>query len=214
LREQHRVCRVRRPRQPRAVRKLSQQVQEFSPPLEVASVLAARRAGRGSSRILGPRSGSLWPPDPIGTFGKGGTEMALGYYYTPSSFTPSGYDDVVRRLEAAGAGAPAGRLYHDAMQQGSCNRGSGLECCARRLPPSVGFLVGGDDKGRSRPYPVMPSERTVPSVACRRNKRDLTPCCTLGGSRNPLEAGGFSWLAATTTTSRPSVADSRSTDFP
>ena len=35
--------------------------------------------------------------------------MALGFYFTPSSFSPSVYDDVVSRLEAAGAGAPAGR---------------------------------------------------------------------------------------------------------
>ena len=37
--------------------------------------------------------------------------MALGFYFTPSSFTTSAYDDVIGRLEAAGAGAPAGRLY-------------------------------------------------------------------------------------------------------
>ena len=42
--------------------------------------------------------------------------MALGFYFTPSSFTPSAYDDAVSRLEAAGAGAPAGRLYHVALE--------------------------------------------------------------------------------------------------
>jgi hypothetical protein len=42
--------------------------------------------------------------------------MALGFYFTPSSFTPSAYDDAISRLEAAGAGAPAGRLYHVAME--------------------------------------------------------------------------------------------------
>lgn len=42
--------------------------------------------------------------------------MALGFYFTPSSFTPAGYDDVIGKLEAAGAGAPAGRLYHVAME--------------------------------------------------------------------------------------------------
>jgi len=42
--------------------------------------------------------------------------MALGFYFSPSSFTPSGYDDVISRLEAAGAGAPAGRLYHVALE--------------------------------------------------------------------------------------------------
>jgi len=42
--------------------------------------------------------------------------MALGFYFTPSSFTPMQYDDAVSRLEAAGAGAPAGRLYHVALE--------------------------------------------------------------------------------------------------
>jgi hypothetical protein len=42
--------------------------------------------------------------------------MALGFYFTPSSFTPSIYDDAISRLEAAGAGAPAGRLYHAALE--------------------------------------------------------------------------------------------------
>ena len=42
--------------------------------------------------------------------------MALGFYFTPSSFTPSMYDDAISRLEAAGAGAPAGRLYHVALE--------------------------------------------------------------------------------------------------
>ncbi len=42
--------------------------------------------------------------------------MALGFYFTPSSFTPAQYDDAVSRLEAAGAGAPAGRLYHFALE--------------------------------------------------------------------------------------------------
>ena len=42
--------------------------------------------------------------------------MALGFYFTPSSFTPAQYDDALDRLEAAGAGAPAGRLYHVALE--------------------------------------------------------------------------------------------------
>lgn len=44
--------------------------------------------------------------------------MALGFYFTPSGFTPDVYDDVIKRVEAAGAGAPAGRLYHTAMDAG------------------------------------------------------------------------------------------------
>jgi hypothetical protein len=46
----------------------------------------------------------------------GGTDMALAMYFTPSSFTKARYDDTVSRLEAAGAGAPAGRLYHVAFE--------------------------------------------------------------------------------------------------
>jgi hypothetical protein len=42
--------------------------------------------------------------------------MALGFYFTPSSFTPSTYDDVITRLEAAGAAAPPGRLHHVALE--------------------------------------------------------------------------------------------------
>jgi len=42
--------------------------------------------------------------------------MALGFYFTPDSFTPAQYDDAIGRLEAAGAAAPAGRLYHVALE--------------------------------------------------------------------------------------------------
>jgi hypothetical protein len=42
--------------------------------------------------------------------------MALGMYFRPSSFTPEKYDEAISRLEAAGAGAPAGRLYHAALE--------------------------------------------------------------------------------------------------
>jgi hypothetical protein len=44
--------------------------------------------------------------------------MALSFYFTPSSFTPAAYDDALKRLDAAGAGAPAGRLYHVALESG------------------------------------------------------------------------------------------------
>ena len=43
--------------------------------------------------------------------------MALGFYFTPSSFTPEAYAETIRRLEEAGAGAPAGRLYHVALEE-------------------------------------------------------------------------------------------------
>lgn len=42
--------------------------------------------------------------------------MALGMYFAPASFTPARYDDTITRLEAAGAGAPAGRLFHFAIE--------------------------------------------------------------------------------------------------
>ena len=42
--------------------------------------------------------------------------MALGLYFNPSSLTPAEYDEANSRLEAAGAAAPAGRLYHVALE--------------------------------------------------------------------------------------------------
>jgi hypothetical protein len=42
--------------------------------------------------------------------------MALGMYFAPSMFTPERYDDTVKRLEEAGAGAPPGRLHHVAVE--------------------------------------------------------------------------------------------------
>jgi hypothetical protein len=42
--------------------------------------------------------------------------MAVGLYFTPSGFTPDKYDEAIRRLQAAGAGAPPGRSYHVALE--------------------------------------------------------------------------------------------------
>jgi hypothetical protein len=42
--------------------------------------------------------------------------MALGMYFTPTSFTPARYDDAIKRLQEAGAASPPGRLYHVAME--------------------------------------------------------------------------------------------------
>ena len=42
--------------------------------------------------------------------------MALGLYFTPNSFTPDKYDEAISRLEGAGAGTPAGRTYHVALE--------------------------------------------------------------------------------------------------
>jgi hypothetical protein len=41
--------------------------------------------------------------------------MALGLYFAPSGFTTDVYDEAIRRLEAAGAAAPAGRTRHYAF---------------------------------------------------------------------------------------------------
>lgn len=38
--------------------------------------------------------------------------MALGFYFSPTSMNAQQYDTCIRKLEAAGAGKPAGRLYH------------------------------------------------------------------------------------------------------
>ena len=38
--------------------------------------------------------------------------MAIGVYFHPESMTTAQYDEVIRKLEAAGAGQPAGRLHH------------------------------------------------------------------------------------------------------
>ena len=47
---------------------------------------------------------------------RGQNAMSLGFYFTPSSFTAADYDEAVSQLEAAGAGVPAGRLYHVALE--------------------------------------------------------------------------------------------------
>lgn len=38
--------------------------------------------------------------------------MAIGAYFHPKSMTTEQYRDVLKRLEAAGAGKPKGRSYH------------------------------------------------------------------------------------------------------
>jgi hypothetical protein len=44
-----------------------------------------------------------------------GNETAVGLYFTPSGFDHDKYDAAIRKLEEAGAGAPAGRTYHVAL---------------------------------------------------------------------------------------------------
>lgn len=38
--------------------------------------------------------------------------MAIAIYFHPESMTAAQYDDVIRRLEAAGQGKPKGRTHH------------------------------------------------------------------------------------------------------
>jgi hypothetical protein len=42
--------------------------------------------------------------------------MALGFYITGTGFTVDRYDTTLAQLEEAGAGAPAGRVSHVALQ--------------------------------------------------------------------------------------------------
>ena len=42
--------------------------------------------------------------------------MALGFYFVHGGFTPDKYNDVIKELEAAGAGAPKGRSIHVALE--------------------------------------------------------------------------------------------------
>jgi len=42
--------------------------------------------------------------------------MALGYYFASPSFSAEQYDQAISQLQAAGAGAPAGRSYHCAFE--------------------------------------------------------------------------------------------------
>ena len=65
--------------------------------------------------ISGPEPGSV-ACDENREILRGTVDIALGMYFTPSSFTPARYDDTIKRLEEAGAGSPPGRLYHVAME--------------------------------------------------------------------------------------------------
>ena len=44
--------------------------------------------------------------------------MALGIYFSPKSMSTQQYDACILKLEAAGAGKPAGRLYHASFLNG------------------------------------------------------------------------------------------------
>jgi hypothetical protein len=42
--------------------------------------------------------------------------MALAFYFNPTGFTRDKYDEALKQLEAAGAGAPEGRTLHVAFE--------------------------------------------------------------------------------------------------
>jgi hypothetical protein len=44
--------------------------------------------------------------------------MAISIYVNPASLTAAQYDDIAGRLDVAGAGKPAGRLYHACFGSG------------------------------------------------------------------------------------------------
>jgi len=44
--------------------------------------------------------------------------MAISVYINPVSAAAAQYDEIIRRLDAAGAGEPAGRLYHACFGSG------------------------------------------------------------------------------------------------
>jgi hypothetical protein len=85
--------------------------------------------------------------------------MALGFYFTPSGFTPAKYDETAARLEAAGAGAPAGRLYHAALESDGLvqvfdvwESQEAFEAFGATLLPIMGEL--GVDPGQPQVAPV------------------------------------------------------------
>src|SRR3954452_17688122 len=54
---------------------------------------------------------ALTPRGRIGT-----RSMAQAFYFVNKGFTPEKYDELIKQLEAAGAGAPAGRIHHAALE--------------------------------------------------------------------------------------------------
>ena len=85
--------------------------------------------------------------------------MALGFYFKPSSFTPARYDDAISRLEAAGAGAPAGRRYHLALEADGLiqvfdiwDSQESFEAFGKTLLPIMAEV--GADPGKPQVFPV------------------------------------------------------------
>jgi hypothetical protein len=79
--------------------------------------------------------------------------MALIVHFTPKGMNDKKYAEVLRRLEAAGAGAPAGRLHHTCYGDSSALRVTDVydtqrsfEAFGQVLMPILGEL--GIDVGR------------------------------------------------------------------
>ncbi len=90
--------------------------------------------------------------------------MAYAILLKPASMDVSRYDEVIRRLEAAGASAPAGRLYHACHGEGSDLRVVDVwesmetfETFGRTLMPLLQEL--GIDPGRPE---IRPIHNTIP----------------------------------------------------
>jgi hypothetical protein len=41
--------------------------------------------------------------------------MAIAVYFHPEAMTASTYDEIIKKLEAAGAGSPKGRVHHSSF---------------------------------------------------------------------------------------------------
>jgi hypothetical protein len=85
--------------------------------------------------------------------------MAFSFHFRSTSFTPAQYDDAIGRLAAAGAGAPAGRLYHVALEADGeihvfdvWDSQESFAAFGETLLPIMGDI--GADPGQPQVYPV------------------------------------------------------------
>ena len=96
--------------------------------LPAAAALCRRADSRGVARTADRspaaehHGGVTTDPNPRAPVGgaqiTGGSPMAFAFLVNPPSMTASQYDDVMRALDAAGAGDPPGRLYHACFGSG------------------------------------------------------------------------------------------------
>jgi hypothetical protein len=85
--------------------------------------------------------------------------MAIGIYFNESNFTVEQYEQAIRKLEAAGAGAPEGRTFHVALEtDGKINvfdiwdSQAEFDAFGETLMPILAEL--GADSGTPMPAPV------------------------------------------------------------